>query len=54
MADNKTRDSHRSLQSNIKNNNKDLTKYSLFLGGLNVKAKALEQGLINPDTGEIL
>ena len=43
MADNKTRDSHRSLQSNIKNNNKDLTKYSLFLGGLNVKAKALEQ-----------
>ena len=43
MADNKTRDSHRSLQSNIKNNNKDLTKYSLFIGGLNVKAKALEQ-----------
>ena len=43
MADNKTRDTHRSLQSNIKNNNKDLTKYSLFLGGLNVKAKALEQ-----------
>ena len=43
MADNKTRDSHRSLQYNIKNNNKDLTKYSLFLGGLNVKAKALEQ-----------
>ena len=29
--------------SNINNNNKDLTKYSLFLGGLNVKAKALEQ-----------
>ena len=43
MADEITRDSHRSLQSNIKNNNKDLTKYSLFLGGLNVKAKALEQ-----------
>ena len=43
MADNKIRDDHRSLQSNIKNNNKDLTKYSLFLGGLNVKAKALEQ-----------
>ena len=37
------RDAHRSLQSNIKNSNKDLTKYSLFLGGLNVKAKALEQ-----------
>ena len=43
MADDKIRDNHRSLQSNIKNNNKDLTKYSLFLGGLNVKAKALEQ-----------
>ena len=43
MADNKIRDDHRSLQSNIKNNNKNLTKYSLFLGGLNVKAKALEQ-----------
>ena len=43
MADDKIRDDHRSLQSNIKNNNKDLTKYSLFLGGLNVKAKALEQ-----------
>lgn len=43
MPDNITRDTHRSLQSNIKNNNKDLTRYSLFLGGLNVKARALEQ-----------
>ena len=31
MADDIIRDDHRSLQSNIKNNNKDLTKYSLFL-----------------------
>ena len=37
------RDTHRSLQSNIKNSSRDLTKYSLFLGGLNVKARALEQ-----------
>ena len=37
------RDTHRSLQSNIKNSSRDLTRYSLFLGGLNVKAKALEQ-----------
>ena len=37
------RDAHRSLQSNIKNSSRDLTKYSLFLGGLNVKARALEQ-----------
>ena len=45
MADKKTqmRDDQRTLQSNIKYNYKDLTKYSLFLGGLNVKAKALEQ-----------
>lgn len=43
MADNKIRDDRRTLQSDIKCNNKDLTKYSLFLGGLNVKAKALEQ-----------
>lgn len=45
MADTKTsaRDTQRTLQSNIKHNYKDLTKYSLFLGGLNVKAKALEQ-----------
>ena len=43
MADNTIRDTQRTLQSNIKCNNKDLTKYSLFLGGLNVKAKALEQ-----------
>lgn len=43
MPDNKTRDTQRTLQSNIKCNNKDVTKYSLFLGGLNVKAKALEQ-----------
>lgn len=31
------------IQSNIKSNGKDLTGYSLFLGGLNVKSKALEQ-----------
>lgn len=31
------------IQSNIKSNTKDLTGYSLFLGGLNVKSKALEQ-----------
>lgn len=31
------------LQSNIKQYTKDMTKYSLFLGGLNVKNKALEQ-----------
>ncbi len=31
------------IQSNIKSNVKDLTGYSLFLGGLNVKSKALEQ-----------
>lgn len=31
------------LQSNIKQYDKDMTKYSLFLGGLNVKNKALEQ-----------
>ena len=37
------RDTHRSLQSNIKNSSRDLTRYSLFLGGLNVKARALEQ-----------
>lgn len=30
-------------QKNIKSNVKDLTGYSLFLGGLNVKSKALEQ-----------
>jgi hypothetical protein len=32
-----------SIQSNIKHFNKDMTKYSLFLGGLNVKSDALEQ-----------
>src|SRR5699024_9406924 len=31
------------LQSNIKNNSTDMTGYSLFLGGLNVKRSALEQ-----------
>ena len=31
------------LQSNIKQYTKDMTQYSLFLGGLNVKNKALEQ-----------
>ena len=31
------------LQSNIKNNSTDMTGYSLFLGGLNVKRAALEQ-----------
>lgn len=33
----------RTLQSNIKNNTTDMTGYSLFLGGLNVKRAALEQ-----------
>lgn len=31
------------LQSNIKDNVKDFTKYSLFLGGLNVKSSSLAQ-----------
>lgn len=31
------------LQSNIKNYDKDMTKYSLFVGGLNVKSAAIEQ-----------
>jgi hypothetical protein len=31
------------LQSNIKAYTKDMTQYSLFLGALNVKNKALEQ-----------
>jgi hypothetical protein len=31
------------LQSNIKEHSKDMTQYSLFLGGLNVTSKALEQ-----------
>lgn len=31
------------LQSNIKQYSKDMTQYSLFLGGLNVKNKALDQ-----------
>ena len=31
------------LQSNIKSNTKDMTMYSLFLGGLNVTSKALAQ-----------
>jgi len=31
------------LQSNIKSNTKDMTLYSLFLGGLNVTSKALAQ-----------
>ena len=37
------RDNQRTLQSNIKNNSTDMTGYSLFLGGLNVKRAALEQ-----------
>ena len=37
------RDDQRTLQSNIKNNSTDMTGYSLFLGGLNVKRAALEQ-----------
>ena len=37
------RDNQRTLQSNIKNNTTDMTGYSLFLGGLNVKRAALEQ-----------
>lgn len=32
-----------SLQSNIKQNTKDMTKYSLYMGGLNAKNKALAQ-----------
>ena len=36
-------DDQRTLQSNIKNNKTDMTGYSLFLGGLNVKRSALEQ-----------
>ena len=36
-------DNQRTLQSNIKNNKTDMTGYSLFLGGLNVKRAALEQ-----------
>lgn len=36
-------DNQRTLQSNIKNNTTDMTGYSLFLGGLNVKRAALEQ-----------
>lgn len=36
-------DNVRTLQSNIKNNTTDMTGYSLFLGGLNVKRAALEQ-----------
>lgn len=31
------------IQSNIKHNTKDMTKYSLFLGGTNVTSAALEQ-----------
>lgn len=31
------------LQTNIKTYDKDMTRYSLFLGGLNVKSSALEQ-----------
>lgn len=31
------------LQSNIKQNNKDLTQYSFFLGGLNAKNEVIEQ-----------
>lgn len=37
------RDAQKTLQSNIKNNSTDMTGYSLFLGGLNVKRAALEQ-----------
>lgn len=37
------RDAVQTLQSNIKNNSTDMTGYSLFLGGLNVKRAALEQ-----------
>lgn len=33
----------KTLQSNIKNSNRDMTRYSLFLGGLNVTSKALAQ-----------
>ncbi len=31
------------IQSNIKQYNKDMTRYSLFMGGLNVKNRALQQ-----------
>ena len=37
------RDAKQTLQSNIKNNKTDMSGYSLFLGGLNVKRAALEQ-----------
>ena len=36
-------DNQRTLQSNIKRSTTDMTGYSLFLGGLNVKRAALEQ-----------
>lgn len=43
MANKQFRDDQRTLQSNIKTHNTDMTGYSLFLGGLNVKRAALEQ-----------
>ena len=43
MANNGFRDDQRTLQSNIKTHNTDMSGYSLFLGGLNVKRAALEQ-----------
>lgn len=47
-------DNQRTLQSNIKNNTTDMTGYSLFLGGLNVKRAALEQyNLLKTGKGRI-
>lgn len=47
-------DNQRTLQSNIKNNKTDMTGYSLFLGGLNVKRSALEQyNLLKSGKGRI-
>lgn len=47
-------DNQRTLQSNIKNNTTDMTGYSLFLGGLNVKRSALEQyNLLKTGKGRI-
>ena len=43
MANKGFRDDQRTLQSNIKTHNTDMSGYSLFLGGLNVKRAALEQ-----------
>lgn len=43
MANKGFRDDRKTLQSNIKTHSTDMSGYSLFLGGLNVKRAALEQ-----------